>query len=41
MYRIYIGNKVVANFKDTERDKVFQLVKELKKTNEDVWVELE
>ena len=40
MYKVYIGSKVVATFKDSEGDKAHELERELKKTNEDVWVEL-
>lgn len=40
MYKVYIGTKIVATFKDTEREKAHELARTLKKTNEDVWVEL-
>ena len=40
MYKVYIGTKVVATFKDTEGEKAHDLARTLKTANEDVWVEL-
>lgn len=40
MYKVYIGRIVVATFKDDEGAKAHEMERELKKTNEDVWVEL-